>query len=160
MSNVAVQGRPIEDPWLTWSVPEFGPGYWPLPPEENYPGLAEPAIPEIVGYPGTHDGPVEGGHAGVDVMTWGVVDEYAGADVADLDISPPAPSPHPGYYGPLASWGNEPTPTFAQTMVGWGMLVFDEERGAHRPTLRMGYTAFWTGLVGGLIWGFATRRSF
>jgi hypothetical protein len=185
MANVAVQGRPVEDPWLTWSVPEFGPGYWQLPPEENYPGLAEQSIPELVGNPGTHDQqvPTYGHHpqsTGYGGVGWGdddlddldelledtadVAGMFAGVDADVIDTIKDAeqwggPPRDVGFYGPAATWGAADGPTFAQTMVGWGMLAYDPVQQRHRPTLKLGYTVFFAGLVGSFVLSGAGRRN-
>jgi hypothetical protein len=46
MANVAVRGQPVEDPWLTWSTPEYGEGFWPVNNQEvDTMELARQSIP-------------------------------------------------------------------------------------------------------------------
>ena len=163
MANDAVQGQPVVNPWLTWSTPEFGEGFWPLPPDEDPSAmaLAEQAIPDLVGYPGTHDAPAPSsyqstGYGGVGYGGVGDDDDDVIEVVEDVWEGPPAAA-EMGYYGPSTSWGAT-SPTFAQTMGGWGMLVYDEGHQRHRPPLRLGYSAFWVGVVGGALWGFSGRN--
>lgn len=150
MSEASVQGQEVIDPWLTWSVPESGPGYWLLPEGSTYPDLAQQAIPEVAGYPDLSQ-PVQPGPPETDVVARVLAEAEAeqASRRATRWAGPPADLDP--YYGVTAYGGGSP-PTFTQTLAGWGLLVWDPAQDRHRPTLRAGYAAAGVGLLAGVAW--------
>ena len=80
MANVAVRGQPVEDPWLTWSTPEYGEGFWPINDHEvDTMALARQSIPcpdtqALRGCASDLDGIDPGARALIESETGGVLD--------------------------------------------------------------------------------------
>ena len=111
MSEASVQGQEVIDPWLTWSVPESGPGYWLLPEGSTYPDLAQQAIPEVAGYPDLSQ-PVQPGPPETDVVAR-VLAEAEASEHAVPAGRPTAISTPTGH-----GVRRQPTDLHA-TLVGW-----------------------------------------
>lgn len=165
MANVAVRGQPVQDPWLTWSTPEYGEGFWPVDDEQvNAYALAAQSIPDILG-PGSPPYPVgEKWEGGIDPAVQALIDAetrpvalhpvVAALIAAEKKSAAPTVS-KPAYYGATTTWEGDER-TFTGTLAGWGLIMRNAENKIV-PTVRTGRLLFGTGLVAGLIWGFAGR---
>lgn len=143
MANVAVRGQPVNDPWLTWSVPEYGEGFWPVNDQGvNSLALAQQAVPDAVG-PRTVPHPASDPAIQIDPAVQVLIAEEAARS-------------KPSHYGATTEWLGTET-TFTGTLRGWGLLVRDPTTSKHVPTVRAGRVLFGTGLVVGLIWGVVGR---
>ena len=165
MANVAVRGQPVEDPWLTWSTPEYGEGFWPVNDHEiNAMALAQQSIPDMLGPKTVAYPDADPGYTSVidDVDIDPGVLALIAAETRKPAIKPDRPAhdrpahKSPTHYGAASSWGDA-APSFTSTLVGWGLLVRDPSTNKVAPTVRTGRLLFGTGVIAGLAWGLAGR---